>query len=120
MQPRRSSCRADLPQLPVGELADAVKNRVTPCLAAVVYVAVDHDPQQPSLEVCSRLKRLEGRTRFQHGFLHKVLRLIVVVGEAKGVAAQALPQRHDLTHEPCSQIGVRATPWTDARALAGI
>ena len=35
---------------------------------------------------------------------------LVVVGEAKGVAAQALPQRHDLTHEPCSQIGVRATP----------
>jgi hypothetical protein len=83
---------------------------VTPCLAAVVYVAVNHDPQQPSLEVCSRLKRSEGRTRCQHGFLHKILRLIVVAGEANSVAAQALPQRRDLTHEPCSQIGVRGTP----------
>src|SRR5246127_5997034 len=100
MQPPRCSPPTDLRQVPVGELADAIQNRAMPSPAAVVDVAVKHDPQQPSLEVCSRLERMEGRIRFQHGFLHKILGLIVVAGETKSMAAQALPPRHDLTHEP--------------------
>ena len=95
-------------QLLIGDLRGRVLLRLPLLLAVAVDVRVDQDPVQPCLEIGSLPERVKPGVGLHHGVLEQILRVLMVTRHPQCLRVERLPQRDDITFEPCMQIWIVA------------